>query len=123
LKGEDFLGCITQTDVLQEMARIVSADQPGGILVFEMTIHDYSMTEIARSVEEKQGRILSSFVETQGDTTEIFVTIKLTTNELSGVTRSFERYNYHLMGAFMESVQLDDMYQDRYDEFMRYLSI
>lgn len=123
LKGADYLGCITQNDVLQEMARLVSADQPGGVLVFKMTIHDYSMTEMARIVEENQVRILSSFVETQGDTTELIVTIKINTNELSGVIRSFERYNYQLMGTFMESGQLDDMYQDRYEEFMRYLSI
>ena len=123
LKGEDYLGCITQTGLLQEMARMVSADQPGGMLVFRMTIHDYSLTEIARIVEENQVRILSTFVETQGDSTEIFVTIKLNTNELSRVIRTFERYDYHILGTYMEAGQLDEMYQSRYEEFMRYLSI
>lgn len=122
LIGEDYLGSITQMDLLQETARLLSADQPGGILVFKMTIHDYSMTEMARIVEENQVRIMSSYIDSGHDSTEILVTIKLNTIELSSVIRSFERYDYTILGTFMEAGQLDEMYQTRYEEFMRYLN-
>lgn len=119
----EYQGCITVYDLVAEMANMTSADQQGAILVMEMTIHDYSLTEIARIVEENQAKVLFSYISSVPETTEIRVTIKINTTEVASIVRSLERYNYSIEATFLESGQLDDMYQNRYEEFMRYLNI
>lgn len=119
----DYLGCITLYDLLQAVALLNAADHQGAILVFNMTVHDYSLTEIARIVEENQAKILSSYVTNVPESTEIHVTIKINTTGLTSIIRSFERYGYQIESTYMESGQLDEMYWSRYEEFMRYLNI
>ncbi|MCK5821668.1 MAG: CBS domain-containing protein [Bacteroidales bacterium] len=121
-QGEDYLGVITMTELVDQFAHLISADQPGAILVFSMTAHDYSLTEIARIVEENNARILNSNVVTILDTSQVEVTIKTNKTDVSSIIRSFERYDYNIRAKFMDDAELDDMYRSKYEEFMRYLN-
>ncbi len=120
--GKRYLGVITLLSLVDRFAHMISVDQPGAILVFNMTIHDYSLTEMARIVEENNALILSSNVVTMPDTTKVEVTIKTNKSDVSSIVRSFERYDYAISATFLEDENLDDMYQNKYEEFMRYLN-
>ncbi|MEA1876300.1 MAG: CBS domain-containing protein [Bacteroidota bacterium] len=119
---KEFLGVITLFDLRDRFAHLISADQPGAILVFSMTMHDYSLAEIARIVEENNVRILNANVVTIPDTTQVEVTIKTNKTDVNSIIRSFERYDYNIRAKFMDDEELDDMYRSKYEEFMRYLN-
>jgi CBS domain-containing protein len=48
---KNYLGCITQDDLLRFFANIGSFTEPGSIIVLEMNKRDYSLAEISRIVE------------------------------------------------------------------------
>ena len=119
----EYEGCITMYDLVDQFANLSSCDQPGAILVLKMTIHDYSLTEISRIVEENQAKILSSYVSSIPESTEIEVTLKINSTDVTSIIRSFERYDYNIEATYMENAEMEDMYKLRYEEFMRYLNI
>ena len=121
-ESKQYLGSITLPDLLQLFAAITASDQPGGILVFSMTYRDYSLSEIARLVEENDAKIISLYVGAQKDTTEIDVTIKLNVFDLTSIIRNFERFGYNIKATYRDSENLESLYRDRFDEFMRYLN-
>lgn len=120
--GKEYLGVITLQALIEKFAHIISADQPGAILVLNMATHDYSLIEIARIIEENNARILSSNVVSIKDTNQVEVTVKTNTSDITSIVRSFERYDYDVQAKFLEDQELDDMYRNRYEEFMRYLN-
>ncbi len=119
---KEYLGVISLDLLVAQFSKLVAANQPGAILVFAMTIHDYSLTEMSRIVEENNARILNSNVISLPDTTRIEVTLKISTTDVSSIIRTFERYDYTIQDKFLENEEIDEMYRDRYDEFMRYLN-
>lgn len=122
-EGKEYLGAIIIHDLVQQFAHLTAADQPGGILVLNMTARDYSLSEIARLVEENDAKILSLYVSSGPDTTEIDVTIKLNVFDLSSIIRSFERYDYSIKASFRDDDKMETLYKDRFEEFMRYLNV
>ncbi len=121
-EGKEYLGSILMHDIVQQFALLTGADQPGGILILSMTSRDYSLSEIARLVEENDAKILSLYVSNAPDTVELFVTIKLNVFDLTPIIRSFERYNYSIKATFRDDDKMESSYRDRFEEFMRYLN-
>jgi len=120
--GKEYLGVITLLGLVDSFAHLISVDQPGAVLVFNMTVNDYSLTEMARIVEENNARILSSNVVTIPDTSQVEVTIKTNKTDVTSIIRSFERYDYNISAKFLDNEELDDLYLSKYEEFMRYLN-
>jgi len=119
---KEYIGSITMHDLVQRFAYLTAADQPGAILILNMTYRDYSLSQIARLVEENDARILSLYVSSTPDSTELDVTIKLDVSDLSSIIRSFERYDYNIKASFRDDDMIELMYRERYEEFMRYLN-
>ena len=117
-----YLGSIRMHDLIQNIAPLTAADQPGAILILSMTSRDYSLSQIARLVEENDAKIISLFVHSAPDTTEIDVTIKLNVFDLAPIIRSFERYDYSIKASFRDDDKMETLYRDRYEEFMRFLN-
>lgn len=120
-EGKQYIGSITVQDLLQQFAELTASNQPGGILVFSMTSRDYSLSEIARLVEENDAKIISLYVGSLKDSTEIDVTIKLNVFDLTSIIRNFERYGYTIKASYRDDDKLESLYRDRFEEFMRYL--
>lgn len=119
---ENYLGCTTVHHLMTLIANTGSIKENGGILVLEMARSDYSMSEIAQIVESNDARILSSYIMTSPDSTNIELTLKLNKIELDRIIRTFERYDYIIKASFQKSNENDDM-QFRYDSLMNYLNL
>jgi predicted transcriptional regulator len=120
---ENYKGCITQAALLDKIAETGSFNQPGGIIVLEMNVVDYSLHEIARLVETNDAKILSCCTRTFADTTKIEVTLKLNKIDASSVIQTFTRFNYHVIASFSDENDYDDMLRERFDSLMNYLNI
>ena len=118
----NYLGVITLKKLIEEINKTVALDNPGAILVLEVNINDYSLSEIAQIVESNDFKIISLYITSHIDSTKMEVTIKLNRMDINPVLQTFNRYNYNVTSIIAESEINDDL-QDRYDSFMKYLSI
>ena len=117
-----FLGVIQMTDLLHYFSQLSAIEKPGGIIVLEISQSDYSMTEISQIVESNDAKILSMYVNTMTDSTRIEVTLKINITDLTSIIQTFNRYEYNIKASFMEYDEQDDLYNERYDLFMRFLN-
>jgi acetoin utilization protein AcuB len=122
-QNEDYLGCITQSQLLSVMAEVGSIQQPGGIIVIEVNEIDYSLFEIARLVESNDAKILNVSTRTFSDSTRMEVTLKLNKIDIAPVLQTFNRYDYQIIASFSDETDYDDMLRERFDMLMNYLNI
>jgi acetoin utilization protein AcuB len=118
-----YKGVITITDLVRYMAGISSMDQQGGIIVLDLIERDYSLTQIAQIVESNNVKILSIYITSPPDSTKFEVTIKVNSNDLASVIRTFERYNYDIKTWVTSDDSMDRFYSERFDLLMKYLNI
>lgn len=121
--NNEFQGVITLSDILHYFADVSALKQPGGILVLELNTVDYSLTEIAQIVESNDAKILSSYITSTAQSTRMEVTLKINRKELSSIMQTFIRYNYVIKETYTDENDLNSLYENRYDSFMKYLSI
>ena len=119
---EEYMGYVTQDDLLQYFAATAAFTEPGSIIVLELQRRDYSLVEIARIVESENANILSSFITTNKDAFLMDVTIKVNRPDIHGIIATFERFNYKIKASFMEA-QFTDTLKERYDLLMAYLNV
>lgn len=118
-----YLGLITLYDLARRFASFFSLQEIGGVIILEVNETDYSLTEISRIVESNDTKILSSFMNRTPGTSSLDVVLKLDKEDLSAVIQSFLRYNYNIKGVYLDDSKLSDLYQDRYDQFMKFMNI
>ena len=118
-----YMGVITLTDLLHYFADVSALKQPGGIIVLEMNGNDYSLSEIAQIVEGNDAKILSVYLTSPANSTRLEVTLKINRKELTSIVQTFFRYNYSIKASFMDENDLNSLFENRYDSFMKYLNI
>ena len=118
-----YKGVITLTDLLHYFADVSALRQPGGIIVLDLNANDYSMSEISQIIESNDAKILSSYITSPPNSTKMEVTLKINRKELTSIIETFVRYNYIIKASFMDENDLNSLYENRYDSFMKYLSI
>ena len=119
---DNYLGLISQDDLLKFFAGIGSFTEPGSIIVIELSKRDYSLAEISRIVESENAAILSSFITTNLDSSKIDLTIKINRQDIQGIVKTLERFEYHIKASFQEADYFET-FKDRYQSLMTYLNI
>lgn len=118
----DYLGSINLLNLVKHFARALSVDNPGGIIVLEMTYNNYSLTELAKIVEENDAKILSTFLINHADSSRMDVFLKLNSLDISPVLKTLERYDYFVKASFGHEDDQDEL-RDRYNSLMNYLNV
>lgn len=120
-KDKQFQGVITSRKLLYTIANSAAIQSVGGVIVLQMNNNDYSMTEIANIIENNNTKILSSYVISKKDSTEMELTIKLNKSDINDVIRDLQRYDYNVKASFKENDPNND-FLERYEQLMRYLN-
>jgi acetoin utilization protein AcuB len=118
-----YLGAITLYDLARRFARLFSLQEIGGVIVLEMDVNDYSLVEISKIVESNGVKILSCFMDRKPGARNLDVILKLDKDDLSPVIQAFTRYEYNIKAIYMDNSMLSDLYNDRYDQFMKFMNI
>lgn len=93
------------------------------IIQLEMGTYDYSLSEIARIVEENDAKILGLTVDNiLEDPGRILVNILVNKSDCGAILQSFYRYNYNIVNTFSSPDENNDL-RDRYALLMKYLSV
>ena len=116
-----YLGVITSRKLLYSIAKSATIQSPGGVIILEMPDHDYSLTEIASIVESNNTKILSSYIISKPNSTNIEVTIKLNKQEVTAIIKDFERHEYKVSASYKDE-EADVDYLERYESLMRFLN-
>lgn len=117
-----FLGTITERDLIKYTGELFSLQEPGGTIVLEITNRNNSLAHMSQVVEADNAQVLSSFVRAFTDSTKLEVTLKINKTELSGITASFERYDYEVKAVY-NNTKIDNGSEDRYNSLMNYLNV
>ena len=119
---EKYVGSITIAQLMEIIADMPVANNPGGVIVLELNQNDYSLEAIARIIEENNTKILGTFITSHPDSTKIQLTIKVNTIDIRSIVSSLQRHEYTIT-YFEDSSDFNDDMQDRFDSFMNFLNI
>lgn len=116
-----YVGYVELNDVIGFLNKVPFLNEPGGILVLEKGLKDYSFSEISQIVESNNGKILGVFIsKLESDVAQI--TLKITVSGMNEIIQSFRRYGYNIVSGHQE----DDFRQnlkERAEYLTRYLDI
>lgn len=118
-----YCGVITAFDLAQKFADLVAVHEPGGVIVLELNSIDYSLSQIAQIVEGNNARILSFFLTPEVESKRMTVTLKINVVDLSAIIQTFVRYDYNIIAVYMDDSVINNMYDDRLDQLMKYMNI
>lgn len=118
-----YLGAITLYDLARRFAKLFSLEEIGGVIILEMNINNYSLSEISQIVESNDIKILSCFLDRKHGTNILDVILKLDNDELSPLIQAFIRYDYNVKAVYLDQSELKDLYKDRFDQFMKFMNI
>ncbi len=117
-----YLGIITLSHLLDKIANMASFSEPGGLIVLELNVNDYYLSEITKIIEDNDAKILSLYVSSAADSTKLEVTIKVNRTDVSSILSAFSRYGYNVVASIHQSEFSDDV-KNRYDSLMNYLNM
>jgi len=121
-QDEQYVGCITLSDLVVKFDELAVINRPGGIVVIHMKESNYSLAQLAHIIESNGTSILSSYIGQQKGSGMIDVTMKVDREDLGPTIQSLERHGYEVTAYFEEGTHLEDL-KGRYDELMRYINI
>ncbi len=122
-ENKHYLGIIGLSDLVSHFSDITAAHEQGAVFVLEMDHHDYSLSQITQIIESNNSRILSLYIKNVEDSNRLDVTIKINNRDLTSILKTFDRYNYHVKASYMDDENLSSFYQNRLEQFMRYLDV
>lgn len=117
-----YSGVISFQTILEHISQLAAIHEPGGIIILEMNVNDYSLSQIAQIIEGNDAKVLSCYITSPADSTKIDVTIKVNREDLSGILQTFQRYNYNVIASYHLSGYQNDI-KNRFDEFMNYINL
>ena len=119
---DKYIGSIDSVSVLKSFANISSLDKPGAVIVLEINKYDYTLSKIAQIIESNDAKVLNMFVDSTKDSSMLEVCIKLNTNDLRSILRTFERYEYNVKSWISDDDSANKLYVERFNLLMKYLN-
>jgi acetoin utilization protein AcuB len=119
----EYCGSILLNELSAKFLGLVAVLEPGAIVILELNQNDYSLTQISQIVESNGAKILSLYTQNRENSMIMDVTIKINMTDISSIIQTFVRYDYTIKAVYMDDSLLTDMYNERYELFMKYLNI
>ncbi len=99
------------------------SETENSLIILEIPLKDYTLTEIARIVESNNAHVMALSVMSISGGSLLLVSLKLDVDDLTTVLRSFERFNYSVLYYFMREGEVTDTQKERLAELMYYLEM
>lgn len=118
---ERYLGYLSPLEMIQDLGREVTFAERGSLLVLQVHVRDYHLSQITQIVESEDAHIIGLHLQNHGDG-YLKLVLKINRSDLSRIVRSFERFEYQILELYHESI-FDDSAADRYGSLLKYLNI
>jgi acetoin utilization protein AcuB len=119
---DQYLGTISLKTLVEKFAASLAVDNPGGVIVLELNQNDYSLSQIARIIEENDTKILSLSLNNLEESTRVELTLKVNREDIRAIVASFTRFNIDVKATFQQSEFSEDM-RNRFDQFMNFINM
>jgi len=116
-----YQGSITRETLLKYITENSGIDAPGGIIVLEIPIRNYTLYEIARICENEDVTIMNLQVH-PNEAGLLEITLKLNRTSLEGLVASFERHSYKVLEYYGDENKDEDI-EDNYNLLMNYINM
>jgi len=117
----NYLGYFELNDIIGLFNQTPFFSEPGGILIVEKGLVDYSFSEVSQIVESNDAKILGAFVsKLESDVVQI--TLKIGNSGLNDVIQTFRRYSYNIVSGHEEDNYVENL-KDRSEYLRKYLDI
>ncbi len=122
---KDFIQEQTEKQLLSFTAEnfLSLSDTENSLVLIEVPLIDYTLTDIARIVESNNAHIMNLFVLPVADGNTLLLSAKLNLIDISPVLMSFERFNYRVVYYRMKEGVVTDTHKARLDELLYYLDM
>lgn len=116
-------GVIDRAGLLKATAKLLGLnDYTGGILVLEMDVRSYSLSELSRIIEMNEALVMEMNTYTEAETGLLIVTIRVNQVDISDILAALQRHEYVIRYHFGEESYENEL-QQNYDALMHYLDI
>jgi predicted transcriptional regulator len=116
-----YIGYYEIQDIIRLFNETPFLKEPGGIIIVEKGIADYSMSQIVQIVEGNNSKVLGVFIsDATVDTVQ--VTVKMTLGAMNEILQTFRRYNYDIISEHQEDDYLNSL-KERSDYLDKYLNM
>jgi hypothetical protein len=99
------------------------SEAENSLIILEIPLKDYMLTEIARIVESNNAHVIALSALPILGGSEFLVSLKLDIVDLTSVLRSFERFSYKVVYYYMKEGMITDLQKERLDELLYYLDM
>jgi acetoin utilization protein AcuB len=121
--NHEYCGSILLNELSSKFLGLVSVLEPGAVIILELNQNDYSLTQISQIIESNGAKILSLYSKNRENSMIMDVTLKINMTDISSIIQTFVRYDYNIKAVYMDDSLLTDMYNERYEMFMKYMDI
>jgi predicted transcriptional regulator len=118
----EYVGIISQGDLLQQLATHTGSHMPGALLVLEVSPADFSPGEISRLIETNNAQIRQLNTRFDEDSGLYQVTIRINKQEVSDVIATFQRYDYRVT-YFLGEEQYENELRRNYHNLLHFLEM
>lgn len=118
----ELLGVIPIAELVQYLSNFLGNNEPGGIIVLEISKRNFSFGEISRLVETNDALITQCNTFTEPETGLVIITLKINKIEVSAIVATFQRYEYIVRYYFGEEAYANEL-KDNYNHLLAYLNV
>jgi predicted transcriptional regulator len=116
-----YTGYYEMEDIIKFFHETPFLKEPGGIIIVQKGLLDYSMSEITQIVESNNGKVLGSFIS-EATLENVQITIKIGLGAINEIIQTFRRYNYDIISEHQEDTYINSL-KERSDYLDKYLNI
>ncbi|HOU74926.1 MAG: CBS domain-containing protein [Tenuifilum sp.] len=121
--SKNYLGVITLMELLHYFTELSALRHKGSVIVLEMNVNDFSLSQICQIVEGNDAKILAAYITSHPNSTQMELTLKLNVTDVTSIKQTFQRYNYNVLGAYMKQDDESDLLNDRLNYLFKFLDI
>jgi hypothetical protein len=116
----EWVGIITKTIVLEALAKSLTVEQSGAVIIVEVASHQYSSSEIARIIEGEGSQLLGLWLTNLAESGRIRASLKLNTQNAERIINGLQRYGYETVAAFGDDDYTENV-ERRFQSLMKYI--
>lgn len=120
-QNNKYLGYYELNDIIHLFNETPFFSEPGGILIVEKGIHDYSFSEISQIVESNDAKLLGAFISKM-DSDLVRITMKIGNASINDVIHTFRRYSYNIVSGHEEDSYIESL-KERSEYLNKYLNM
>ncbi len=121
--NKKYKGMVSLNRLAFKICDFCSGQGVSSTLVLEVGHFDYSLSQISQIVEGNGAKILNLYVVSVPDSQELDITLRINISDLSAIIQTFVRYDYNIKAFYNDNSMMKNLYDDRFEEFMKYLNI